>query len=116
MPSGELMEEFKKRVNNDVNAPQALAFVWDIVNNKSLPNRLKKATILEFDKVLGLGLVNKVADEITDKVLKLVQKREDLRKNKMWQAADQIRLEIIANGYDIEDTINGTRIIKTGRS
>lgn len=113
-PSSELIEEFKRRVNNDVNTPQALALVWDIVNDKLLYEGVKRATILEFDKVLGLGLQVKSTSEIPAEILALVQQREDSRKNKKWKESDQIRQEILAKGYEVEDTSAGPRTIKKG--
>lgn len=48
--------KFIEKIENDLNTPQALAVVWTLVKDKDvLPNN-KLATLLDFDKVLGLGL------------------------------------------------------------
>jgi cysteinyl-tRNA synthetase len=113
-PSADLLEEFKKRVNNDINTPQALALMWDVANDKSLSEGVKKATILEFDKVLGLNLGVKEATEIPDEVMQLAKQRDELRKEKKWQESDRIRQEIFDKGYELEDTSSGPKITKRG--
>ncbi|HQK64082.1 MAG TPA: cysteine--tRNA ligase, partial [Candidatus Staskawiczbacteria bacterium] len=111
-PSANLLEEFKKLINNDINTPQALALMWDVANDKSLPEEIKKATILEFDKVLGLNLGVTVATEIPDEVIRLAKQRDELRKEKKWEASDKIREEILNKGYELEDTSQGPKITK----
>jgi cysteinyl-tRNA synthetase len=108
------LEEFKKRVNNDINTPQALALMWDVANDKSLGEGVKKATILEFDKVLGLALEGNVVAEIPDEIMVLAKQREEFRKTKQWSESDRIRQEIFNKGYELEDTSNGPKIIKRG--
>lgn len=48
--------EFKEKLENDLNTPQALAVLWTLIKDKEIPPKNKLATILDFDKVLGLGL------------------------------------------------------------
>ena len=52
----EYTEKFVKALENDLNIPQALAVLWTLVKDKEISLEDKKATILDFDKVLGLGL------------------------------------------------------------
>ncbi|MEK7147792.1 MAG: cysteine--tRNA ligase [Patescibacteria group bacterium] len=48
--------QFREKLENDLNTPQALAVVWTLIKDKDvLPNN-KLATLKDFDKVLGLGL------------------------------------------------------------
>lgn len=58
--NGQIDEDYKKKftekLENDLNTPQALAVVWTLVKDKDVPNNNKLATLLDFDKVLGLGL------------------------------------------------------------
>ncbi len=48
--------KFVEKLENDFNTPQALAVVWTLVKDKEVTPEDKKSTILEFDRVLGLGL------------------------------------------------------------
>lgn len=50
------LAEFRDRIENDLNTPQALAVLWTLVKDKDVPNNNKRATLLEFDRVLGLNL------------------------------------------------------------
>jgi len=106
-------EKFLMALNDDLNMPQALAVVWQIINSK-LPEQIKKITLLDFDKVLGLGLdkIKKEKSVIPEAVKKLAAKRERVRKNKNWPKADKIRKKIEELGYKIEDTKTGTKISK----
>ena len=47
--------QFLAQINADLNMPRALAVVWDLVKS-DLPPHVKKATLLDFDRVLGLRL------------------------------------------------------------
>lgn len=49
-------EKFKVKLENDLNTPQALAVVWGLVKDKNISPENKLATLIDFDKVLGLGL------------------------------------------------------------
>lgn len=48
--------KFIEKMENDLNTPQAIAVLWTLVKDKEVSPENKLATILEFDKVLGLGL------------------------------------------------------------
>lgn len=103
--------EFTAHINDDLNMPRALATTWNLVKS-DLPARTKKATILLFDRVLALGLVDwRPADEtIPDEIMALVQQRQAARAAKRWLEADAIRDEIAAAGYEVEDTPEGPHV------
>ncbi len=104
-------EKFLVAINDDINLPQALAVVWDLLNS-NCPSGAKKKTLLKFDEVLGLGL-NKIKQvKIPKEILKLVKERESAREQKDWQKADELRKEIEKLGYAVEDTANGSQVIK----
>jgi len=48
--------KFKEKIENDLNTPQALAVLWTLAKDKEVTPEDKRATLLDFDKVLGLGL------------------------------------------------------------
>lgn len=72
----------------------------------------KKATLLEFDRVLGFRLAEwKPAEEtLPDKVMALVQQREEARAQKHRKEADALRGKVSQAGYEIEDTPQGPRL------
>jgi cysteinyl-tRNA synthetase len=49
------VNRFKVQINDDLNMPRAVAVTWELVKS-DLPAPTKKATLLEFDRVLGLRL------------------------------------------------------------
>jgi len=48
--------KFREKLDNDLNTPQALAVIWGLVKDSHVSPEDKLATLLDFDKVLGLGL------------------------------------------------------------
>jgi cysteinyl-tRNA synthetase len=51
------LARFTEMINDDLNLPRATALTWEVVR-ADLPNGVKKATLLKFDEVLGLGLAD----------------------------------------------------------
>ena len=112
--SKKLAERYEKMfltaINDDLNTPKALSIVWEVIKEKNLPNQDKKRLLLDFDKVLGLGLKSvksKKSAEIPQKIKDLAEKRELLRNNKQFIQADALRKQIEKLGYLIEDTAKG---------
>jgi len=70
-----------------------------------------------FDEVLGLKLSQKteVKLEIPNEILKLVEKRSDLRKKGLFAEADKIRLEIESRGFGTKDLAGKTEIFKADK-
>lgn len=102
-------KKFLAAVNDDLNMPKAFAVVWDLVKSKkSLVD--KQATLLDFDKVLGLGLKDYGSSAIPVEVKKLVAEREKARRAKNWIRADQIRSQIKKLGFIVEDTKKGPKV------
>ncbi len=104
---------FLKAISDDLNTPEALAEVWQMIKDKEMTMGEKVRLLLKFDQVLGLGLEKYVSNNETPTEIKeLAQRRERYRQNKDWDKADEIRLKIEQAGYQVEDTQKGIRIIK----
>ena len=78
-----------------------------------LPDAEKYATVLDFDQVTGLKLdeileQESLPPEIQEKVDARIKARED----KNWALSDQLRDEIQALGYTIQDSKEGMKVIK----
>lgn len=105
-------EKFRESINDDLNLPEALALVWKMIDDITLPAAAKKELLLKFDQVLGLGL-SKVKTAIAPAhVKKLAQEREQARQQKQWDKADEIRAQIIKEGWLVDDTPEGPKLIK----
>ena len=117
------LEEYKVKfleaINDDLNIPQAMGIVWEII--RKTEKSKDYATLLEqFDQVLGLDLVHaeeylktQNAEVVMDEEVKqLVEKREQARKEKNWALSDEIRDLLQQKGYIVKDTKEGTMIEK----
>jgi cysteinyl-tRNA synthetase len=108
-PNQEFRLTFEKAINDDLNTPQALAVAWSVVRS-SLPDAEKLATLLLFDRVLGLKLGSRELDVIPEQIEKLAVERQEARIREEWDLADRIRKHIEELGYTVDDTENGPRI------
>ncbi|MDQ5954318.1 MAG: cysteinyl-tRNA synthetase [Patescibacteria group bacterium] len=113
---GEVNEEYKKKfknhVSDDLDTPRALATLWSLIADENIIPADRKATMLDFDKVLGLGFANLEQDVIPEDIQKLVEAREVARKNKDFKLADELRDEIKSLGYEVKDTDLGQKVLK----
>jgi cysteinyl-tRNA synthetase len=105
------MNRFAEAVNNDLNMPQALAITWDLIKSQAAPS-IKKATVLAFDEILGLGLADWKPEKetIPRDIMAIVEQRNTARKEKRWEDADKLREKIHSAGYELEDTPEGTTV------
>lgn len=110
--------KFTEAINDDLNIPLALSYVWEIVKN---PNKSSQFSdlLLEFDKVLGLDIKNsenyiksKKEINLPKDIIELLEKRKKARENKNWDLSDKIRDEIKEKGYIVKDTKNGVVVEK----
>jgi cysteinyl-tRNA synthetase len=107
----EFKKEFIELISNDLAMPEVLALVWKVAKSSDLSPEEKWATILNFDKVLGLNLDKEIEErEIPKEVLVLVGEREEARKNKNWTESDRLREIIKEKGYLVEDLENKCKI------
>ena len=123
----EYAEKFHGYINDDLDIPKAIALLWDLIKDDTVPKEDKRATLLEFDKVLGLGLDHSDKKLVTllsgkgDKleigklpktVKKLVDDREKARGDKDFKKADELRDKLNEKGYEIEDKEEGPEVHK----
>lgn len=107
---------FLDRINDDLNMPEAMSVLWDMLKDEDLNQDEKYFLALDFDRVFGFGLEN-LRSEINEEVIPediqiLIEKRKEAKKNKDFKSADEIRNSIREKGYDILDTKDGTQIKK----
>ncbi len=110
--SHEYKEDFESAMNDNLNTGEALAVMWKMLKDEKVKDADKKATLLSFDEVFGLGIKNWEKDEIPEDVRDLVAQRESARDRKDWQASDNIRVVIQKMGYDVKDTEKVTEVFK----
>lgn len=111
-PDSEIKEKFEKIIADDLNCPQAIALIWDILKDNKISDTQKKALIRNFDQILGLDLNNYKPENIPEQITKLAKKRIQARTEKNWELSDQIRDQITELGYKVEDTEGGYKTSK----
>jgi cysteinyl-tRNA synthetase len=103
---------FLQAINNDLNMPQALAVVQDLLKSELTP-AIKLATVFDCDRVLGLNLEKSVSDQaLPDEIHALADARQRARQEKQWALSDQLRDQIQALGYAVQDTPQGMKVFK----
>ena len=111
--SSDIIKDYENRfleaINDDLNMPMAMSVVWDVVRNPNKSKDLQKL-LLKFDEVLGLGLINYKPEEtkLPEEIKKLINLRNEARNSKNWAESDRLRDELIAKGYKVKDTKEGT--------
>lgn len=110
-------EQFISAMDDDLNTADGISAVFELVKdiNVSVMNSGSKelieyATAL-FDELTGvLGLVyNRDSASLDDEIEKLIEARQNARKEKNWAEADRIRDELKAQGIVLEDTPQGVK-------
>ncbi|MEN9852312.1 MAG: cysteinyl-tRNA synthetase, cysteinyl-tRNA synthetase [Candidatus Parcubacteria bacterium] len=109
--SEEYKSKFTEAICDDFNTAAALAVVHELLKSTQVSDSDKKATIRDFDIVLGLGFPTVVTQiEIPAIVKDLAEKRVVAKSQKDWELADRIRAEILELGYILTDTEKGYHI------
>jgi cysteinyl-tRNA synthetase len=115
----EAKERFEKDMDDDLNVPQALASIFELVRETNKAIDEKKASeknlhevyeqIMEFDRVLGVLEKEKAKEELAPELKKLIMEREKDRKSGDFGSADKIRKELAEKGIILEDNPEGPR-------
>ena len=113
-------EEILESLLDDLNTPKVLAKLNTLSNTLSSANSEEKRNIknnlIAVGKILGvmqedpniwLGY-NQTANPEKEEIERLINQRNEARRNKDFKLADQIRDKLKSKGIEIEDTKNGT--------
>jgi cysteinyl-tRNA synthetase len=109
---GGFLDRFKADLADDLNAPAALATVWDFV--KSASASADKLPVLQvFEKTLALGLFEIEAEAaVPTEVSALVAKRAEAKAKKDFAESDRIRKQIEEMGWLVKDGKDGSKAVK----
>ena len=117
----QFINQFKSALENDLTTSLAITTIYDVLKS-DVNDNTKVELLKEFDKVLGIGIIevlnekseekNSFIEEIPEEVLNLAIKRNELKKNKDYNLADKLRENIKELGYEIIDTKEGFKINK----
>lgn len=104
--------EFIRNINDDLNIPRALALMNDMLRDDQFGSIEKLDLVKDFDRVLGLRLMEEEELGIPDDVLSLIEEREKARREKKFDLSDKYREEIKERGFLIKDTVDGPEVEK----
>ena len=98
--------DFLEAINDDLNMPQALSTVWEVVKQEE--KSLEFAKLLKkFDEVLGLNIDKEEKMNLPENITEIIKEREQARKDKNWSKSDELRDKLFSLGYTVKDTPNG---------
>jgi cysteinyl-tRNA synthetase len=111
--NAEYKDKFLAAINDDLNMPRAMAVIQEMLKS-SISDTGKLTTILDFDRVLGLGLdqLDQRQAALPGAVQKRIDARIKARQGKDFATSDRLRAEIEAMGYLVQDTKDGMKVIK----
>src|SRR3989344_402235 len=100
------IEKIKNVLANDLNTAEAIAFFIELFDDIEIPNEIKLITILEIDKILGLGFNKyyKLDKTIPSDIQKIIDERNIARENKDYTKSDELRESLNNKGYIVIDT------------
>ena len=110
-------DKFIAAMEDDLNAPKALALVWEALRSAELSGAEKRDFLQFADTILALDLFTaptekSVAAEIPAVVQALLKERLEARQAKNWKKSDELRDAILQAGYVVKDTPQGQQIEK----
>lgn len=106
-----IRQKYLAALNDDLNMPQALAVVWEMIRDSAISPGQKQALLYDFDRVLGLRLENVGQDlRVPAEVETLVEKRRLAREARDWGESDRLRQAILEQGFVVEDTPHGQKV------
>ncbi|MCR5148085.1 MAG: cysteine--tRNA ligase [Eubacterium sp.] len=109
--------KFEEAMDDDLNTADAVSAVFELVKyinlkttadvSKALAAELYK-TLETLTDVLGI-IIEKIEDSLDEEVEKLIEERQQARKNKDFARADEIRDKLLAMGIELKDTREGVK-------
>jgi len=106
--SAQYLEKFHLAISDNLDTPVALGVVWGLLRS-NLSDDIKKSTIFEMDKILGLGLYKIEHAKLSGGAQELIDEREEARKNSDYKKADELRRKLQKMGVEVEDTPQGPK-------
>ena len=114
-PDPDVLDQFRATMDRDLDTPGAIDLLFRQVREANTALDAgdaaaagrAAATAREIAGAVGLDLRSGGDSEVRAEVLALAEQRQAARAAKDWALADQLRDQITAAGYTVEDTPNG---------
>ena len=113
------MKKFDAALYDDLGTPESISVMWSMIKDDSISLGDRRATMLAMDVVLGLGFKETAAQLMTQvsvpvHVQDLVRARDAAREKKDFAESDRLRGLIIAAGYEVVDSGEGSAVRPAG--
>ncbi len=112
-----LAEAFFDALSDDFNTPQARAILFDWVSeaNRALDagTAVAPGRLPEMLHALGLESLLEAEDEAPEELRRLASERDEARAARDFERADQIRDRLAGEGWEIRDTPEGARLVRS---
>lgn len=111
----EYKSRFESALCDDLNTADAVTVLYDLLKDDTLVDADKRALVADFDRVLGLGLLDPERDscceetELPADIAALIEERTAAKQAKDYARADAIRNELFMRGIVLEDTKDGVK-------
>jgi len=113
-------KKFVEAMDNNFNTANGIATVFELIKeiNTNLDNLSEESVeetikfLEETQQIFGVEFLEKEKEEASEEVRKLVEEREEARKEKNWSKADELRDKIRELGFKVVDTKEGPKIEK----
>jgi cysteinyl-tRNA synthetase len=114
-PDGSVLRAFREAMDDDLDTPRATALLFDTVRraNAALDGDDGAASALVAaanEIVAAFGLELGVSSEVPDEVVERAADLDRARADRDYATADAIRDELVADGWQVETTKDGTSV------
>ncbi len=111
-PAAAFDERFRAAVGDDLDMPTAVKVLNELVATPGVDDAQKHHLVAAWDRVLGLDLQRDVGldQTLAPETLDLVRRRDAARESGDYERADRLRDELVAAGFEVMDTAEGTRV------
>ena len=108
------LERFKKRINDDLDMPGALAVLWELIRDERATGKVE--TVRKMDKVFGLDLLKRDKKSLTKEEDEIARKRAKAKKEKNYSESDRLRDELQKYGHEVKDDDRSRQFFVSGTS
>ncbi len=109
-------ERFNEVMDDDFNTADGIAVIFDLIRdiNTNISEKTAKTVLQEaydlFMELTGvLGLLNKEGEVLEEEIERLIDQRQNARKEKNFALSDKIRDDLKEKGIVLEDTPQGVK-------
>ncbi|WP_100065613.1 cysteine--tRNA ligase [Miniphocaeibacter massiliensis] len=112
----EIVKSFETAMDDDLNTADAISSIYELVkfSNSNVDENSSKElaeiaynALIKLANVIGILYKENKEESLDEQVEKLIKERQQVRKDKNFQRADEIRDELKAMGITLKDTRDG---------